>query len=154
MLSLQKKKSCFLWYCKLKQQTYGRFSGSDPQLFWAHPTSHATGAPDLHTPLSSVLLASPRHRLAAMLQKWGLADSDTVAAATSTVASAAHKKVPPVFLKPKSDMGCRMKMMIRWFCDGQSFLWIKRSDGRFNYGFQTLLHGERHPCGLRSTKRF
>lgn len=28
---------------------------NDPQLFWAHPTSHATGAPDLHTPLTSVL---------------------------------------------------------------------------------------------------
>ena len=77
-------------------------SGTDPQLFWAHPTSHATGAPDLQTPLSSVLLASPRHRLAAMLQKWGLADSESVAAATSTVASAAHKKVPLFFfLKEK-----------------------------------------------------
>ena len=37
-----------------------------------------------------------------MLQKWGLADSESVAAATSTVASAAHKKVPLFFfLKEK-----------------------------------------------------
>eukprot|EP00434_Breviolum_minutum_P013408 symbB.v1.2.011815.t1/scaffold799.1/size161463/3 len=85
---------------------------TDPQLLWAHPTSHATGAPDLHTPLSSVLLASPRHRLAAMLQKWGLgglADSDdtVAAAATSTiVASAAHKKAALKFLDlPVSSLG-------------------------------------------------
>ena len=75
--------------------------GADPQLLWAHPTSHATGAPDLYTPLSSVLLASPRHRLAAMLQKWGLADEKDAAVqmqlgganAATAVASVAHKKV-------------------------------------------------------------
>jgi hypothetical protein len=48
-----------------------------------------------------VLLASPRHRLAAMLQKWGLADEKDAAVqmqlgganAATAVASVAHKKV-------------------------------------------------------------
>lgn len=87
---------------------------ADPQLLWAHPTSHATGAPDLYTPLSSVLLASPRHRLAAMLQKWGLADEKDAAVqmqlgganAATAVASVAHKKAALQFLElPLSSLG-------------------------------------------------
>ncbi|CAJ1398866.1 unnamed protein product [Effrenium voratum] len=54
----------------LPWQRVWRETLEDPQLFWASDRSHALGAPDLHTPLSCVLLASPRHRLAAMLQKW------------------------------------------------------------------------------------
>eukprot|EP00438_Fugacium_kawagutii_P021395 Skav232442 [mRNA] locus=scaffold189:325251:329924:- [translate_table: standard] len=81
---------------------------ADPQLHWAHPSSHATGAPDRYTPLSSVLLASPRHRLAAMLQKWGLAEDTAdaaMAAATSpSPGSASLKKDPWIATKLQAAM--------------------------------------------------
>ncbi|CAK9077983.1 Bifunctional arginine demethylase and lysyl-hydroxylase psr-1 (Phosphatidylserine receptor 1) [Durusdinium trenchii] len=83
---------------------------ADPQLYWAHPLSHASGAPDLYTPLSSVLLASPRHRLAAMLQKWGLAEAFHTGVAgvppEAAVTSLSHKKAALQFLElPVTSLG-------------------------------------------------
>ncbi|CAE7332338.1 unnamed protein product, partial [Symbiodinium natans] len=48
-------------------------------------------APDQQTPLSCVLSASPRHRLAAMLQKWGLTDTASKGGPEATLQKAARK---------------------------------------------------------------